>query len=83
MHVLFTLEGPTVAEGLTVNVVPFAEGIFASTGANIFRATLSATAYAGPGTTVSARGTRTGTGIASLDSLSVGIAGRLVDVVVP
>jgi hypothetical protein len=79
MHVLFSATSGDFIP-YTINVQPVAEGVFSQTGANVFRATQQITAYAGPGTVVSARGTRDGAGIGSLDSLGVGLAGRLVNV---
>lgn len=78
MHVLFSATAGDFIP-YTINAQPVAEGFFSSTGANIFRATQQVTAYAAAGTDVTARGTRDGTDIAHLDSLQVGIAGRLVD----
>ncbi len=79
MHVLFSASAGDVVS-YTINEQPVAEGFFASTGANIFRATNQVTAYAAAGTDVTARGTRDGTDLNHLDSLQVGFAGRLVDV---
>ncbi|HEY7171594.1 MAG TPA: hypothetical protein VH417_12160 [Vicinamibacterales bacterium] len=78
-HVLFSANAGDVV-AYTINTQPVAEGFFASTGANIFRATQQVTAYAAAGTDVTARGTRDGNDVAHLDSLQVGFAGRLVDV---
>lgn len=78
MHVLFqTTSGDFIP--FTINVQPVDEGVFSQTNAHIFRATQSVTAYAGPGTTLTAVGTRDGTAIATTDSLGVGFAGYLVD----
>ena len=78
MHVLFSADSSDFIP-YTFNVQPVAEGFFSSTGANIFRATVQATAYVAAGKNLSARGTRDGADIAHLDSLGVGFAGRLVD----
>jgi hypothetical protein len=78
MHVLFQAQsGDTIP--FTINVQPVDEGIFSQTNAHIFRATQAVTAYAGPGTTLTAVGTRDGTAIDTTDSLGVGFAGYLVD----
>jgi hypothetical protein len=73
LHVIFSVDV------FSISVQPVAEGIFSGTGVNIFRKSESVTFYAGPGTTVSAAGTRDGTNINFNDSLLVGIAGYLVD----
>jgi hypothetical protein len=78
MHVLFNAQSGDVIP-FVINVQPVDEGLFASTGAEIFRGTQTVTAYAGPGTTVTAVGTRTGTDINTTDSVSAGVAGYLVD----
>ena len=59
-------------------VQPVAEGVFSSTGANVFRKTQAATAYAGPGTNITARASRDGTSLSST-SVLFAIAGHLVD----
>lgn len=77
MHVLFSVTNDDIVP-YTISVQPVAEGLFAQTGANVFRKTVAITAYAAPGTAVTAIGTRDGT-IDSLDSLMVGFSGHLVD----
>jgi hypothetical protein len=78
LHVLVNAQSGDVIP-FTISVQPVAEGLFTQTGANVFRKTATFTIYAGPGTTVSATGTRDGTDVSFSDSLGVGIAGYLVD----
>jgi hypothetical protein len=61
-----------------VAVHPEDEGVFTQTNARIFRGTLAASAYAGPGTTVTAFGTRDGASLSGT-ALRVAISGRLID----
>ena len=62
----------------TLSIQPVDEGTFASTGAHVFRATVQTTAYAGPGTQVTATGTRNGPA-GTTDSLGIGFSGHLID----
>ena len=57
---------------------PDDEGVFTSTGARIFRGTTARTAYAGPGTTITAFGTRDGTSLSGT-ALRIALSGRLID----
>ena len=61
----------------TVAVHPNDEGVFTQTGARIFRGQEAITAYAGPGTTITAFGTRDGTSLSGT-ALRVAISGHLV-----
>ena len=76
-HSIFSFDsGGVIPFG--VYVQPVAEGVFSSTGANIFNKTQAATAYAGPGTSITARASRDGTSLSSTAVL-FSIAGHLVD----
>lgn len=62
----------------TLSFQPVDEGSFTSTGARVFRATVSTTAYAGPGTQIMATATRTGPN-GTTDSVGIGLSGHLID----
>jgi len=61
-----------------ISLHPLDEGVFVPTGARIFKGTEVTTAYAGPGTTVTARRVRDGS-VFSGTAVRFGISGRLID----
>jgi len=61
-----------------IRVQPAAEGVFTSTNGNVFSKTQAITAYAGPGTAVTARASRDGTSLSGT-AILFGFAGHLVD----
>jgi hypothetical protein len=77
LHVVFNL---TFNDFLpyAVSVQPTDEGVFTPTNARVFRGVLTTVAYAGPGTSIVASGTRNGTTLFGT-SLRLGITGRLID----
>ena len=77
LHVLFNLTYTDFVP-YTVAVQPKDEGLFTPTGVRVFRGVLTTVAYAGPGTSIVAAGTRDGTSLGGT-ALYVGITGRLID----
>lgn len=62
----------------TISLHPADEGLFAPTNVRVFKGTEVTSAYAGPGTTVTARGVRSGTVVPGT-AVRLAISGRLID----
>lgn len=61
-----------------ISLHPADEGVFAPTNVRVFKGTEVTSAYAGPGTTITARGVRDGTVVAGT-AVRLAISGRLID----
>lgn len=77
MHAVLQFELSGFSNNFDWFVQPADEGV-ASTGARVFRGSMQLTAYAGPGTTVTAEAVREGPNLSGT-SVSFQIAGHLID----